>query len=189
MKKQYVLLLVLVFLGLNAFSQEKINFYGKITSRTGFVFNATILNTKLKTGTVSSIEGDFSMPVSKNDTIAFSCIGYKSFVYVIPDSLQNTDYRVLISMVEDTVMLKETIVMPWPVNKTALKRAFLDNKNTEKEIIASYAGFREIDRPQREPEPTFMNPVSLIAKLFSRKRIAKAKTERIRRLLRKAKEE
>ena len=187
MKKQFSLFLVTFLVISTIYSQEKINFHGKVLGQKGFVFNITILNTNTRTGTVSGIDGDFSMYVSKSDTIAFSCIGYKAFTYVIPDSLAILDYRVLISMVEDTVMLKETVITPWPINRSALKRAFLDEKHKEKEVISSFAGFREIDGPQREPPTTLMNPVSFIDNIFSKKRIAKVKMEKIRRKLREAK--
>lgn len=190
MKSSIILISTLFLFILNSFgqnildkSQQNINFNGKVLSSNGFVFNATIVNKKTNRGTVSSIDGDFSLSVLPNDTISFSCIGYKSFTHIIPNSLESTDYRVLVSMAEDTVMLKETIITPWPINKTALKRAFLDEQNKEKEIIASYAGFREIEGPQREPPPTLMNPISLLANLFSKKRIQQKKMDKFRRMM------
>lgn len=183
MKSLILSIATLFIFVLPSFGQDAIIFHGKVLSSKGFVFNATIINKKTKRGTVSSIDGDFTLFVLENDTISFSCIGYKPFTHIIPDSLNSSSYRVLISMVEDTVLLKETIITPWPINKTALKRAFLDEKNKEKESIASYAGFREIDGPQREPPPTIFNPISFIANIFSKKRIQQKKMDKIRRLL------
>jgi hypothetical protein len=182
-KNNILLISFLLFFVLGSMGQEQVNFHGKVLSSNGFVFNATIINKKTRKGTVSRIDGDFSLYVVANDTISFSCIGYKPFTHIIPSSLGNTDYRVLISMIEDTVMLKETIITPWPINTTALKRAFLADQDKEKEIIASYAGFREIDGPQREPPPTIFNPISFIANIFSKKRIQQKKMEKFRRML------
>lgn len=183
MKKIILTISILLLVVLNSFGQDNITFYGKVLSSNGFVFNATIINKKNRQGTVSGIDGDFSLIVQKNDTISFSCIGFKPFTHIIPDSLNTSDYRVLVSLVEDTVMLRETIITPWPINRTALKRAFLDEQNKEKEMIASYAGFREIDGPQREPAPTLMNPISLLSNLLSKKRIQQKKMEKFRRMM------
>lgn len=189
MKKQFSLLFFLIYVSIAAISQNTINFNGKIMSKSGFVFNVTILNKATKTGTVSSIDGDFSLYTNISDTIRFSCIGYKSFEYIMSDTLNTDNFRVIITMVEDTVMLKETIVTPWPLNTSALKRAFLAEKNENTTPrIAFNAGFVELDRPQVEPGPNLMSPISLIAYIFSKKRIAKAKTDMIRRKLKAARE-
>jgi len=158
-------------------------FNGKTVSTSGFVYKVNIINKSSNFGTVSDFDGSFSLKVAKNDTIEFSCIGYKSFSYIIPDSIGGNDYRVLIYMVEDTVYLKEAIIRPWPKNRNVLKEAFLNERNTEKEIVASYAGFREIEGPQKEPKPTIRNSISLIARIFSKKRIQQKKMDKIRRKL------
>jgi len=182
-KKKSLAFLLFNFIGLFLYSQNNITFYGKTMSTNGFVYNVNIINNNTNTGSVSNTDGDFSIKASLKDTITFSCIGFKSFDYIIPDTIKNNEFRVLIFMIEDTVFLKEAIVRPWPVNTTVLKEAFLNEKNTEKEIVASYAGFREIEGPQREPAPTVMNPISFIANIFSKKRIQQKKMNRIRKKL------
>lgn len=182
--KQKILLSISILLFVTTYSQNEISFYGKTMGKNGFVYNVNVVNISKTIGSVSNIEGDFSIKASANDTIKFSCIGYKSFKYIIPDTIKTKAFRVLIYMVEDTVFLKETVVRPWPVNTTVLREAFLNETNKEKEIVASYAGFREIDAPQREPEPTILNPISFIANIFSKKRIQQKKMDRIRRKLR-----
>jgi len=187
-KFHFIILLFFIVKPFLSFSQEEeVLFHGKVVSKNGFVYNANILNKRLKYGTTTDFSGDFSMTALKSDTIAFSCIGYKSFTYIIPDTIKSNEFRVLISMVADTVNVRETIITPWPINTTALKRAFLAEDKKEKEIITTYAGFRKIDKPQREPPPTLLNPISFIANIFSKKRIAKVKMDRIRRKLREGK--
>lgn len=164
-------------------SQEQINFNGKILSGSGFVYNVNVVNKKLYKGTVSDFGGNFSLMVSKNDTITFTCIGYKTFNYAIPDTITGNDYRVIVQMAEETFQLKTTIITPWP-QRQDFSKAFLDEKpKSEKEIISVYAGFREIEGDPTPPAPTLLNPVSFIANIFSPKRIRAKKTERIRRIL------
>jgi len=182
MKKIIVFFIVSIITSVT-YSQNVIKFHGKIMSKSGFVYNVNVINKKLSSGTTSDFEGNFAMPVKLNDTIMFSCIGYKKFQYIIPDTIKSNDYRVIISLIQDTIMLTEATVTPWPLNRTALKQAFLEESKKEKVAIANYAGFREIDGPQREPKPTFMNPISLLANLFSKKRIQQKKMDKFRRML------
>lgn len=166
-----------------AFSQSPINFNGKILSTSGFVYNVNIVNKKIYKGTVSDFGGNFAMPVSTNDTIIFSSIGYKKFTYIIPDTIQGDNHRVIVQLVEDTFLLKETIITPWPL-RGDFQEAFLKARpKTEKEAIATYAGFREIEGDPTPPPPTIMNPISFIANIFSPKRIREKKMNRIRKKL------
>lgn len=164
-------------------SQEQIDFNGKILGSGGFVYNVNVVNKKLYKGTVSDFGGNFSLPVSKNDTITFTCIGYKPFRFVIPDTISGDNYRVIVQLKEDTILIGETVITPWPLRKD-FSKAFLDEKpKSEKESIAYYAGFREIDGEPIPPKPTILNPVSFIANLLSPKRIREKKMDRIRKIL------
>lgn len=181
--KHLVFFILSSFLTISSFAQDKINFNGKILGSGGFVYNANVVNKKIYKGTVSDFQGNFSLPVSKNDTITFTCIGYKNFTYIIPDTVNSSSHRVIVTLVEDTILVREAVVTPWPVNTTQLKDAFLNEKDIEKEAISVYAGFREIEGEQREPDPTILNPISFIANVFSKKRIQKKKMEKFRRML------
>lgn len=180
---KYFVITFVLFLSSQAFSQKQIDFNGKILSKAGFVYNVNVVNKKIFKGTVSDFGGNFSMPVSKNDTITFSSIGYKKFTYVIPDTVQGNNHRVIVKMVEDTFEIGETIITPWPINTTVLKEAFLSETKTEKEAIASYAGFVAIEGDPTPPPPSVLNPVSFVAKIFSPKRIRAKKMDRIRKKL------
>lgn len=69
---------------------------------------------KTKTGTYSDFNGYFNFVAHKGDTIDFSCIGFKSSFYVIPDSLSGNKYSMLKLMTEDTVFLDVSIITPMP---------------------------------------------------------------------------
>ncbi len=58
------------------------------------------------------------------DTIVFSSIGYKKGVYIIPDTLVENKYSLIQLLSQDTVMLAETVIYPWPT-KEQFKYAFL----------------------------------------------------------------
>lgn len=63
-------------------------------------------------GMSSNINGYFSLPCFGGDTIVFSCIGYETVRYVVPDSLVSKTRTVGVIMTADTVMLPEVVVLP-----------------------------------------------------------------------------
>jgi hypothetical protein len=178
------ILLLLLFVGLLnlAKAQENIFLYGKVVKGSTPLFNATIYNNTANKGTVSDNYGDFSITVQPSDVIKISSIGFKTIYYTVPDTLTELKFRILVNMVEDTVLLKEAVVVPWPVNRSMLKKAMLDNKK-EKDQIGAYAGFVSNDKPVEEPAAKLSNPVSFIYEKFSKKARQQKKMEQYRRMI------
>lgn len=103
-------------------------------------------------GTVADYFGYFSFVALKNDTILFSAMGFKNGEFVIPDSITSNRYSLIHAMTNDTIMLAQTVIYPWP-SKEEFKEAFLNldipdddyerarkNLNSEqiREIASSY---------------------------------------------------
>lgn len=65
-------------------------------------------------GTISGLDGFFSIVALRGDTIKFTYIGYKTVEYVIPDSLSSHFYSVYQIMTQSDVLLAETVIYPWP---------------------------------------------------------------------------
>src|SRR5436853_4409194 len=76
-------------------------------------------------GTVTDYFGFFSFVARMNDTIEFSSLGYKKSTFVIPDTLKNSRYSLIQMMHNDTVMIGEVFIYPWPT-KEQFKDAFLN---------------------------------------------------------------
>jgi hypothetical protein len=177
------LALLFIFTGICAFAQQgNIYFHGKVVKGSEPLYNATIYNINQSFGTVTDRYGDFAIMANINDTIKISSIGYKTVYFVLPDTINEQKYRVLVNMVEDTVLLKEAVVVPWPVNRTMLKRAMLDNRS-EKERIGGYAGFRTVEGPVSEPEPKLMNPVSFLYDKLNKQSRQQRKMDKYRRII------
>ncbi len=68
-------------------------------------------------GTVSDYYGFFSFVAKKTDTLEFSCLGYKTSEYIIPDTLHSNKYSLIQILRTDTFLLKETIIRPWPTQE------------------------------------------------------------------------
>lgn len=75
-------------------------------------------------GTMSDFNGFFSIAARKNETISFSCMGFKTIFYTIPDTLSSDRYSIIQIMREDTIYLDETFIYPWPTYEQ-FKQAFV----------------------------------------------------------------
>ncbi len=65
-------------------------------------------------GTTSDFYGFFSLVARKGDVIQFSAMGFKKGSYAIPDTLRSNRYSLVHIMAQDTILLKETVIYPWP---------------------------------------------------------------------------
>jgi hypothetical protein len=65
-------------------------------------------------GTISDIEGFFSIVAHKKDTIEFSSVGYKRAVYVIPAKLASRKYSIVQLMTQDTITYEGVTVYAFP---------------------------------------------------------------------------
>lgn len=122
------IVIILLWANQQLFSQTFYNteLHGIIKSVNGeSITRAHIVNLFNQTGTISNNNGEFQILVNKTDIIQISSVGYKSFVYVIP----NTDQVKLVkyfTLSVDTVSLDETTIYPFPESLAELKREFLE---------------------------------------------------------------
>lgn len=85
----------------------------------------TVIEKSSYRGTSSDYYGFFSFVAMPGDTIMFSCIGYKKSSYVIPDTLTSGRYSLIHTLEEDTILLSQYDVHPWP-SREQFKEAFLN---------------------------------------------------------------
>jgi len=76
-------------------------------------------------GTIADYYGYFSFVARINDTIIFSSVGYKKGQFVIPDTIKSDRYSLIQVMTNDTVLLSQTVIYPWP-SREEFKEAFLN---------------------------------------------------------------
>ncbi len=100
--------------------------YGIVKSVNGeSVSKAHIINLSNKTGTITNNEGMFQILANKTDIIQISSVGYKTLLYIIP----NTDQVKLVkyyTLITDTINLAETTIYPFPQTLEELKHEFLE---------------------------------------------------------------
>lgn len=75
---------------------------------------ATIYEKRSRMGTISDYYGYYSFVAQKGDTIMFSCLGFKTEAFVIPDTLSDYRYSIIQLMSKDTITLKPFVRYPWP---------------------------------------------------------------------------
>lgn len=116
--------LLLLFLMFFAFSvrgqnQDLIQFSGIVVSGDDLkpvpYTNIIIKNTYR--GTVSDFYGFFSFVAKESDTLEFSCLGFKTSEYIVPDTLHSNKYSLIQILRTDTFLLKETVIRPWPTQE------------------------------------------------------------------------
>ncbi len=104
-------------------------------------------------GTVSDYYGFFSFVAKMKDTIEFSALGFKKALFIIPDTL--TDHRCSMIQIlkQDTILLKEVMIFPWPT-KEQFKEAFLhlripddDLSRAEKNLDKEQLGYLAASLP------------------------------------------
>ena len=126
----HTLLIATILLGINNLLLSQ-SFYstelqGIIKSVDGeSITKAHVINLSNQTGTITSDEGTFQILANKTDIIQISSIGYKTLLYVIP----NTEQVKLIkyfTLSIDTINLAETTIYPFPQTLEELKQEFLE---------------------------------------------------------------
>lgn len=131
----FLVLLSLPILNLQAQQSEEsekdeeklIQFSGVVVrsdSLTPIPFTHVVIESE-KRGTVADANGYFSIVAQTNDTILFSSIGFKTNTFIIPDSLDKSNYSLIHTMEQDTVETGEMVVHPWP-SKEEFKQAFMN---------------------------------------------------------------
>jgi len=124
-----LLLVSWMFMGENAFSQGKdlqiIQFSGVVLQpdSSGGVLGVHIYVPKAGRGTTTNQFGYFSMPTLVGDSVVISAVGFRKQHYIVPDD-QGENITVIIPLEEDTILLPEIEVFPYPTEEL-LKEAIL----------------------------------------------------------------
>ena len=81
-------------------------------------------------GTMANYEGFFSFVAHRGDRLIFTSIGYRDSYFQIPDTLSQNRYSLFQMMQNDTILLTETVIYPWP-NVDQLEFAIVQHRVPE----------------------------------------------------------
>ncbi|MBL7809432.1 MAG: carboxypeptidase-like regulatory domain-containing protein [Saprospiraceae bacterium] len=85
---------------------------------------ATISIPQKHRGTYADYRGFFTLVVEKGDKVRFNCIGLETVTITIPDTLSQDRYAIVQLMAQDTLLLPQVVIFPWP-SKEHFKIEFL----------------------------------------------------------------
>lgn len=133
MNKFSLTIFALLLLSIRLYAQEADNdlvqFSGMVVTGDS-LFPVPYVNIKIKNlnrGTTSDYYGFFSLVARKGDIIQFSAVGFRKGEYRIPDTLRSNRYSMIQMLTNDTILLKETVIYPWPTREQ-FKQAFVWNE-------------------------------------------------------------
>jgi len=134
MKKDVFLISLFLSLAINIMFAQQTQKEEKFIQISGVVVDAdslkpvpfvSILIKGTKRGTITDYYGFFTLVASPGDELQFFSLNHKNGVYKLDDTLQQTHYYIIHSLVKDTIQLPSVAVYPWP-SKEEFKKAFLN---------------------------------------------------------------
>lgn len=142
--KRLLILFTLFIAYTNCFSQNErdadlIQFTGTILSADSLYYipfaSVSVINKPY--GTLSNLQGYFSLVARKGDTIAFSHVEFKTAYYIVPDTLKSYKYSILQFMTQDTFYMPGVVVMPMP-NRATFDQAFISKDIPNDDMARAY---------------------------------------------------
>lgn len=114
MKKTYFLLIILFLTAFFGFSQDtnRIEVFGKIVVDSIDVEGVTIYNTSSNKGTITDVDGHFSIKVTLNDRVEVSALQFEKFVIVITENIISSKIMTVF-LIERINKLDEIIILPY----------------------------------------------------------------------------
>ena len=85
----------------------------------------TVYRTRDVRGTLSDLEGFFTISAFEGDTVQFSNVGFIPANYVIPEGLEENRYSMVQILEQDTIQLPTATIYPWPSTVAKFKEEFL----------------------------------------------------------------
>jgi hypothetical protein len=142
--KYSFLIIIALFSFQTAFGQKKIiQFSGLVVGGDSSygIPGVHVFVPKAGRGTVTSHIGYFSLPTLVGDSVVIRSLGYKEKYFIIPHD-ENDNISVIIEMFQDTTMLPEVEIFPWPTERI-FKEAFLALKLPEADMDNMHKNLNE----------------------------------------------
>ncbi|MDG1475504.1 MAG: carboxypeptidase-like regulatory domain-containing protein [Vicingaceae bacterium] len=145
---------------------------------------AHLLNSH-KTGTKTTLNGEFTINTFYNDTITVSYIGYKTIKYITPKRNKGK-YLTKFKLYRDSIMLDEVEIFPYPTYKEFKKAFTALNKEDEKIQIRGVKTY--VDIVNTPKKPSILNPASYIYdRLFDKQAKLKRRLDKYRKTIKQVK--
>lgn len=119
---------------------------GKVIGDNAIVFNRVmVVNRTTGSGTFVGIEGNFSITLSKNDTLMFAYSGYKTKKISFRDSVFSNEYLIAVKLDPLSYMLKEISI--YPVKKLNEVQREIELMDAHKKRVGELQGVSAVISP------------------------------------------
>jgi hypothetical protein len=112
-----------------------------------------VLNLSRGTGTVSSVDGSFTISANDQDTIMFSCIGYQDYYMNVNTSMVRKN--MLVFMQTDTIYMNEVLISPLGPRRF-FKLLFMQTKLPEEKYLTF-----DLNIPSLKKDPGYEPPTGI----------------------------
>lgn len=103
-------------------------------------------------GTFTDFSGTFSLIMDSNDTLKVSMVGYKPFIYRIPDNLNALNYSLKVTLMNDTLIITGPEIRPYPATYPEFRHEFVTMRTPAEKIV------KQMNLPTKPYRKKYENP-------------------------------
>mgnify|MGYP000951243836 FL=1 len=172
-KSIFILALLLIFTTIGLKAQQYVLIKGQVWDFTGEqLVGAHAFNKTRHYGTFTDRDGIFFLVMNPGDSLQVTMVGYKPYKMKIPQKLSADTYKLDVTLMGDTIMLKSAEIKPYPETYAELKQQFVKLKVPEEKILDRITLPNEIYRSKyANPDGTGLvigGPITALYMAFSR---------------------
>lgn len=120
------LMLLMLVLALGSHAQQYVMIKGQVWDLSGEeLVGAHAYNITRHYGTFTDIEGIFFLVMNPGDSLRVSMVGYKPYTMKIPQRLSADSYKLDVTLIGDTIILRTAEIKPYPATYAEFKTEFL----------------------------------------------------------------
>lgn len=147
------LLVFLVIVALNSKAQQYVMIKGQVWDLSGQeLVGAHAYNNTRHYGTFTDIDGIFFLVMMPGDSLQVTMVGYKPYRMKVPRRLTADSYKLDITLIGDTIVLKTAEIKPYPATYAELKKEFIKLRVPEEKIL------QRIQMPDVNYRSKYANP-------------------------------
>lgn len=131
-----VLLLLSIINTSPIFAQKYVMIKGQVWNLSGEeLVGAHAYNITDRYGTFTNVDGIFMLVMNPGDSLKVTMIGYKPYRMRLPERLDSDNYKLDITLLSDTLLLRTAEIRPYPATYSELRREFAKLKVPDEKIL------------------------------------------------------
>lgn len=157
----------------SSFAQKYVMIKGQVWNILGEeLVGAHAYNVTNRYGTFTDLNGIFNIVAIPGDSIRVSMIGYKPYKMRLPKKLEANQYKLDITLLSDTILLRTAEIKPYPATYEELRREFVKLRVPDEKLLGR-TYIPKIDYGSKYANPAgggivLPGPFSLLYNAFSK---------------------